>query len=100
MIVKHKKNNYLKCTTSPTLTNFQKMKASKLFILVTVFAVATLSQAQDIKPAEVKQVMQKVADWQIAHFQDFNTGDKDHHPLAWDQWYLVRWHGKMGCHGR
>jgi rhamnogalacturonyl hydrolase YesR len=70
------------------------MNPSKLIFMFTVFA-ATLSRAQDIKPAEVKKVMQKVADWQIAHFQDFNTGERDHHPLAWTNGALyvgmVKW---------
>ncbi|TAI47539.1 glycoside hydrolase family 88/105 protein [Flagellimonas allohymeniacidonis] len=41
-------------------------------------------KAQEIKPMEVKEIMEKVANWQIQHFQDVNSkGLKNHHPLAW-----------------
>ncbi|NOR76052.1 MAG: glycoside hydrolase family 88 protein, partial [Draconibacterium sp.] len=54
------------------------------------------SQAQEVKPAEVKQVMKKVADWQIEHVNDLYSGrDKTHHPLDWTKGALyvgmVKW---------
>ena len=61
-----------------------------------VFAIATLSQAQEIKPTDVKKVMKKVADWQIEHFHDLYSGHKKpHHPLDWTNGALyvgmVKW---------
>jgi len=79
-----------------TINNNQKMKISKLFIMASVFAITTLSQAQDIKPNEVKKVLKKVADWQIDHFQDLYSGyTKPHHALDWTNGALyvgmVKW---------
>jgi len=56
--------------------------------LLLVFAVLFLSinsvGAEEIKPHEVKKVMKRVADWQIAHFSDAYSGkDKPHHDLHW-----------------
>jgi rhamnogalacturonyl hydrolase YesR len=54
--------------------------------LLFLFAVAAFSNAnsQDVKPAEVKNIMVKVADWQIEHFRERYSGRKQpHHPLAW-----------------
>ena len=61
-----------------------------------VFAIATLSQAQEIKPTDVKKVMEKVADWQIEHFHDLYSGHKKpHHALDWTNGALyvgmVKW---------
>jgi rhamnogalacturonyl hydrolase YesR len=87
-------HNYL------TNNNHQKMKTSKIFIVVALVAMATLSQAQDIKPAEVKEVMQKVADWQIDHYLDSYSRDQPHHPLDWTNGALyvgmVKWAAMAG----
>lgn len=46
--------------------------------------LALPSYAQDIKPAEVKKEMKRVADWQIQHFTDAYSNKKvPHHPLDW-----------------
>ncbi len=54
------------------------------------------TQSQEIKPAEVKQVMKQVADWQIEHISDLYSGrEKTHHPLDWTKGALyvgmVKW---------
>lgn len=53
------------------------------------------SYAQEIKPSEVKLVMQKVADWQIEHFEDYNDIQEPHDPLDWTNGALyvgmVKW---------
>ena len=36
------------------------MKTSKIIMMVAVFAIATLSQAQEIKPTEVKKSWKKL----------------------------------------
>ncbi len=77
------------------------MKTSKIFMVVALVAIATLSHAQDIKPAEVKKVMQKVADWQIDHYDGLYSGhDKPHHPLDWTNGALyvgmVKWAAMAG----
>ncbi len=58
-----------------------------LFRIVAAFTLiftSTLSTAQDIQPAKVKAMMEKVADWQIEHFEELYSGYKEpHHPLAW-----------------
>lgn len=64
--------------------------------MLAVFTVATLSQAQEIKPTDVKKIMEKVADWQIEHFHDLYSGHKKpHHPLDWTNGALyvgmVKW---------
>jgi rhamnogalacturonyl hydrolase YesR len=79
-----------------TNNNHQKMKTLNFFMVVAVFAIATLSQAQEIKPAEVIKVMQKVADWQIDHYDGLYSGhEKPHHPLDWTNGALyvgmVKW---------
>lgn len=59
------------------------MKALQLFLALILFGFTSI-QAQEIKPAEVKAVMEKVADWQIDHFRDSYSGrSKPHHPLDW-----------------
>lgn len=41
-------------------------------------------QTSPIKGAEVKEIMQKVADWQIKHFKDlYSSYLEPHHPLDW-----------------
>ncbi|WP_405414837.1 glycoside hydrolase family 105 protein [Maribacter sp. Asnod1-A12] len=72
------------------------MKIFKIFMVAAIFTIATLSQAQDIKPTDVKKVMEKVADWQIKHFHDLYSGHtKPHHPLNWTNGALyvglVKW---------
>lgn len=68
---------------------------TKIFIsFLLVFTTITF-YAQEIKPAEVKQIMKKVADWQIEHFTDYNDCKKPHHPLDWTNGALyvgmVKW---------
>lgn len=61
------------------------MNRIKIILTLLIF-VTTLSkiQAQEIEPEEVKQVMKRVADWQIAHFKECYSGrEKPHHPLDW-----------------
>lgn len=72
------------------------MKILKIAMVIAVFAIATLSQAQEIKPTDVKKIMEKVADWQIAHFNELYSGhEKPHHPLDWTNGALyvgmVKW---------
>lgn len=72
------------------------MHLSKVFKLLLVFVFTTVSQAQEIKPIEVKNIMEQVADWQIAHFQDLYSDYKEpHHPLDWTNGALyvgmVKW---------
>ena len=72
------------------INNYHKMKTLKDIAVFVVFAIATVTQAQEIKPLEVKKVMGKVADWQIEHYQD-----SPHHPLDWTKGALyvgmVKW---------
>lgn len=50
---------------------------------ICLFAIAFQAQA-DIKPLDVVNNMQKVADWQIEHFRDKYSGrDKPHHIRDW-----------------
>lgn len=67
-----------------------------LFTLAILFVISNASVAQDINPANVKNVMEKVADWQINHFRDTYSGrKKPHHPLDWTNGALyvgmVKW---------
>ncbi|UCS95003.1 glycoside hydrolase family 88 protein [Echinicola marina] len=60
------------------------MKVLKVLGAIAFSMLTMLTQAQEIKPAEVKAIMRKVADWQMAHFQDLFSGHKEpHHPLDW-----------------
>lgn len=60
------------------------MTKIKITLLLFVVLVANSTFSQEIQPKEVKAVMQKVADWQIAHFRDTYSGRKKaHHPLDW-----------------
>lgn len=77
------------------------MKAFKLVLLVMAVLMAAPTFAQDIKPAEVKKDMKRVADWQIEHFKDTYSGRKTpHHPLAWTNGALyvgmVKWAAMAG----
>lgn len=72
------------------------MNRSTIFKTFLVFVISTLSQAQEIKPTEVINVMEKVADWQIENYEGLYSGhDKPHHPLDWTNGALyvgmVKW---------
>lgn len=72
------------------------MKFSILTFLLLVLGISTTAEAQIIKPTEVKQVMEKVADWQIYNFKGLYSGHKKpHHPLDWTNGALyvgmVKW---------
>ena len=72
------------------------MKPLKIIATIALFTMTYLSQAQEIKPDEVKKVMERVADWQIAHFTDLYSGyEEPHHPLDWTNGALyvgmVKW---------
>jgi len=67
-----------------------------LLVILAIFAFSNISTAQEIKPQEVKEIMEKVADWQIEHFRDLYSGrEKPHHPLDWTNGALyvgmVKW---------
>ena len=52
---------------------------------VTILSIvcSSIIHAQEINPSEVKESMQKVADWQIEHINDLYSGHVEpHHPLA------------------
>jgi len=77
------------------------MKRIKILLAFAIFASAASSQAQEIKPAEVRAIMQKVADCQIEHFRDTYSGrSTPHHPLAWTNGALyvgmVKWAAMAG----
>ncbi len=61
------------------------MKKVTILLSLVVFALTLVTaQAQEIKPAEVKEVMKQVADWQIEHFNESYSGrEKPHHQLDW-----------------
>jgi len=60
------------------------MNTLTINLLIAAFLVVNALQAQEIKPNEVKAVMKKVADWQIAHFREPYSGyDQPHHELDW-----------------
>jgi len=72
------------------------MKTLQCIITTYILVISSISQAQDIQPKEVKEIMQKVADWQIDHFQDSFSGyNRPHHPLDWTNGALyvgmVKW---------
>ena len=66
-----------------------------LFVLSIIFVFSNVSNAQEINPSDVKKIMEKVADWQIKHFNDSYSSDKKHHPLDWTNGALyvgmVKW---------
>ena len=57
------------------------MKTFHLLLISLFFG--HLSFAQDIKPQEVRNIMKKVADWQMDHINDSYSNKKPHHPLHW-----------------
>ncbi|MCK0190424.1 glycoside hydrolase family 88 protein [Arenibacter sp. F20364] len=72
------------------------MIRSTIFKAFLLFAISSLSQAQEIKPSEVINVMEKVADWQIDNYEGLYSGhEKPHHPLDWTNGALyvgmVKW---------
>lgn len=73
-----------------------KVKQLKTFVILFLLLISYSSQAQDIQPSEVKLVMKKVADWQMAHFKESYSGyENPHHPLHWTNGALyvgmVKW---------
>ena len=67
-----------------------------LLVILSIFTFSNITTAQEIKPQEVKEIMEKVADWQIEHFRDLYSGrEKPHHPLHWTNGALyvgmVKW---------
>lgn len=75
------------------------MRLSTLRLLATCLLLITINgvlSAQEIRPTEVKEIMQKVADRQIEHINDLYSGRTvPHHPLAWTKGALyvgmVKW---------
>lgn len=72
------------------------MKIIRTLLVLATATMTTVSQSQEIKPTEVKNIMQRVADWQIAHYSDQYSGrEKPHHPLDWTNGALyvgmVKW---------
>ena len=72
------------------------MKTIKFILAISIIALANYAQAQEIKPTEVKEIMKRVADWQIDHYRDTYSGrDNPHHPLDWTNGALyvgmVKW---------
>lgn len=66
-----------------------------ILVLTVIFAFSNTSIAQEVKLQEVKEIMEKVADWQIDHFRDSYSRKKPHHPLDWTNGALyvgmVKW---------
>lgn len=72
------------------------MRTFKIITIFLFLVSTTTIQAQKIKPAEVKKVMKRVADWQIANYDGLYSGhEKPHHPLDWTNGALyvgmVKW---------
>ena len=72
------------------------MKKTVLLLAFVLFAsIPFTSKTQEIKPAEVKHLMKKVADWQIEHYRDNYTRNEPHLPLDWTNGALyvgmVKW---------
>ena len=56
----------------------------KIYIINALFILISSSVfSQDINPIEVKNTMEKVADWQIEHFNEPYTKKKPHHIADW-----------------
>ena len=53
------------------------------YLLLISLLLGHLCFAQDIKPQEVRNIMKKVADWQMDHINDSYSNKKPHHPLHW-----------------
>ncbi|MCF7568328.1 glycoside hydrolase family 88 protein [Sabulilitoribacter arenilitoris] len=71
------------------------MKITTIAFSLMMISLTFTSQGQEIKPIEVKQIMEKVADWQIFNFRNTFTHEKFHHPLDWTNGALyvgmVKW---------
>ncbi|MBU3028015.1 glycoside hydrolase family 88/105 protein [Zobellia galactanivorans] len=66
------------------------------FTAIIIFSCTGTSFSQKIKPKKVKETMQRVADWQIDHFDGlYSDHKKPHHPLDWTNGALyvgmVKW---------
>lgn len=60
----------------------RKLKVISILILLTQHSI--YAHASEIKPEEVLSIMKRVADWQIAHFDDTYSGrGNPHHDLFW-----------------
>tara|TARA_R110002049_G_scaffold263116_1_gene439264 strand:- start:27737 stop:28840 length:1104 start_codon:yes stop_codon:yes gene_type:complete len=56
----------------------------KLITFLALVVCTSWSHAQDINSAEVKKVMERVANWQMDHINESYSGrNKPHHPLDW-----------------
>ncbi len=59
------------------------MRKINIIIALILSGVLT-APAQQIRPSEVKQVMEKVANWQMDHYRGTYSGrEEPHHPLHW-----------------
>jgi len=72
------------------------MRPIQIFLLTSCLILDANLYSQEIKPKEVKAVMQKVADWQIEHFREpYSNPDAPHHMLDWTNGALyvgmVKW---------
>jgi rhamnogalacturonyl hydrolase YesR len=71
------------------------MKGIKIIAAIFAFLFAHGSQAQNIKPDDVKEIMKRVAEWQMDHYRDSYSRNKPHHPLHWTNGALyvgmVKW---------
>lgn len=71
------------------------MKAFKIIAVLALVFITNGVKAQEIKPAEVKQIMEKVANWQIDHYRDAYSNEQPHHPQDWTNGALyvgmVKW---------
>lgn len=56
---------------------------NRILLSLAMTIIATALWAQEIKPAEVKKDMKRVADWQIEHFRDSYSRKTPHHIAAW-----------------
>jgi len=82
------------------------MKIIKPLLCLAIIFIASAfitpsKRAKKIKPEEVKSIMQKVADWQILHVNDFYSGWERPHPaLHWTSGALyvgmVKWAAMSG----
>ena len=72
------------------------MKTINIVLIIFLISITQASNAQQIKPREVKAIMKKVADWQIEHFRDnYSNPVAPHHELDWTNGALyvgmVKW---------
>lgn len=56
---------------------------NRILLCLAISIIATSLFAQDIKPADVKKDMKRVADWQIEHFKDSFSRNETHHIADW-----------------